>query len=169
MKNVQRLSAKVNLGNIGRSSDHVAAEEVPFIIPKEELHLFVDGLLKANNLDQSQSNPEKSAVLAATKILRIRTDVNGILAELGLPVSPVLDILLDLFVSEKRGRNVSISDAAIAGHSSPTTGLRWVGVLTDFGLIERSDDASDSRRSFITLTVLGRQVALQCIEACSVN
>lgn len=169
MKNVECFRAKVSLEDFGQSNDRLNVEESPVLVPKEELHQFVESLLKANIRDQSQGNLETSATLVATRIIRIRTVIKGILAELGLPVSPVLDILLDLFVSEKNGRNVSISDAAIAGHCSATTGLRWVGVLIDFGLVQRSDDASDNRRSFVNLTDFGRQVTLQCIEACSVN
>jgi DNA-binding MarR family transcriptional regulator len=34
----------------------------------------------------------------------------------------------------------------------PTTALRWIGQMSDAGLLMRVDDETDRRRAFITLT-----------------
>ena len=34
----------------------------------------------------------------------------------------------------------------------PTTALRWIGQMTESGLLERVEDETDRRRAFITLT-----------------
>jgi DNA-binding MarR family transcriptional regulator len=34
----------------------------------------------------------------------------------------------------------------------PTTALRWIGQLTEAGLLQRVEDDTDRRRAFITLT-----------------
>jgi len=59
------------------------------------------------------------------------------------------DILLDLYVNDAQGKSVSISDACIASGVAPTTGLRWINKLLEAGLIIRSDDPHDRRKSYL--------------------
>lgn len=59
---------------------------------------------------------------------------------------PQWDLLLDLFVAGKRGRQVSVSSACIAASVPPTTALRHIVILTEHGHIERVPDPYDSRR-----------------------
>lgn len=59
---------------------------------------------------------------------------------------PQWDLLLDLFIAGKRGRQVSVSSACIAASVPPTTALRHIVILTDNGYIERIPDPYDSRR-----------------------
>ncbi|MGY6551805.1 MAG: MarR family transcriptional regulator [Erythrobacter sp.] len=68
---------------------------------------------------------------------------------------PAWDILLDLYIAHAEGKAVSVSSACIGSASPPTTGLRWLGVLSDEGLITRQNDASDHRRVMISLTDRG--------------
>lgn len=65
---------------------------------------------------------------------------------------PAWDILLDLFAAWLDGKRVSISSACIAAAVPPTTGLRYLGMLEDRGLIERDPDPHDRRRSFVRVT-----------------
>lgn len=65
---------------------------------------------------------------------------------------PVWDILLDLFVQMNSGRTVSITSACIASSVPPTTALRWITMLVQRGLVKRTNDPSDARRTFIELT-----------------
>lgn len=62
------------------------------------------------------------------------------------------DIVLDLFINQVAGRKVSISSACIAANVPSTTALRYVYVLEGHGLIKRTDDRSDHRRSFLELS-----------------
>lgn len=64
---------------------------------------------------------------------------------------PAWDILLDLYVSQLRGRRVSVSSACIAGNVPATTALRYIKMLCDEGLIERVPDADDNRRIWVQL------------------
>jgi hypothetical protein len=63
-------------------------------------------------------------------------------------------ILLDLYANQGK-RRVSVSSASIASGGPPTTGLRWIGLLLDAGLIERIADARDGRRVHLELTQRG--------------
>lgn len=65
---------------------------------------------------------------------------------------PAWDILLDLFIAEADGKPVSVSSACIGSASPPTTGLRWLGVLAEQGLVDRQHDPQDQRRVLVRLT-----------------
>lgn len=68
---------------------------------------------------------------------------------------PAWDILLDLYIAHADGKPVSVSSACIGSASPPTTGLRWLGVLADEGLVVRENDADDHRRVLVRLTRAG--------------
>ncbi|WP_394728199.1 MarR family transcriptional regulator [Altererythrobacter sp. GH1-8] len=65
---------------------------------------------------------------------------------------PAWDILLDLYIAYAEGKTVSVSSACIGSASPPTTGLRWLGVLQDAGLVEREHDPHDQRRILVRLS-----------------
>ncbi|MEO1731548.1 MAG: winged helix DNA-binding protein [Pseudomonadota bacterium] len=65
---------------------------------------------------------------------------------------PGWDILLDLYIAQVEEKPVSVSSACIGSAAPPTTGLRWLGVLAEQGLVEREHDARDQRRVLVRLT-----------------
>ena len=71
---------------------------------------------------------------------------------------PAWDILLDLYISLKRNKLVSVSDACLASGVPSTTSLRSLGILTTNGLVERSRDHTDRRRTFVRLTRTGEDL-----------
>lgn len=68
---------------------------------------------------------------------------------------PTWDILLDLYVALREGRRVPTTSACIGAHVPPTTALRWLRILEMRGLIEREEDGSDGRRTFVKLSERG--------------
>ena len=68
---------------------------------------------------------------------------------------PAWDILLDLYVAHAENTPVSVSSACIGSAAPPTTGLRWLGVLAEQGLILRQHDPEDQRRVLVRLTDKG--------------
>lgn len=68
---------------------------------------------------------------------------------------PAWDILLDLYIAHAQGKMVSVSSACIGSASPATTGLRWLAVLTEQGLIAREADTHDHRRIMVRLTDKG--------------
>ena len=65
---------------------------------------------------------------------------------------PAWDMLLDLTAARAEHARVSVTSLCIASGVPPTTALRWIGQMTDAGLLERVEDETDRRRAFITLT-----------------
>lgn len=65
---------------------------------------------------------------------------------------PAWDILLDLFIGKIAGLRLSITSVCIASQVPSTTALRWIKQLEGEGLLLRTDDTTDHRRSFIELT-----------------
>lgn len=68
---------------------------------------------------------------------------------------PAWDILLDLYIAHADGKPVSVSSACIGSAAPPTTGLRWLGVLAEEGLVVRENYADDHRRVLVRLTRAG--------------
>ncbi|HTM96170.1 MAG TPA: winged helix DNA-binding protein [Croceibacterium sp.] len=65
---------------------------------------------------------------------------------------PAWDMLLDLTAARVEHTRVSVTSLCIASGVPPTTALRWIGQMTDAGLLQRVEDETDRRRAFITLT-----------------
>jgi hypothetical protein len=65
---------------------------------------------------------------------------------------PAWDMLLDLTAARAEHSRVSVTSLCIASGVPPTTALRWIGQMTEAGLLQRIEDKTDRRRAFITLT-----------------
>ncbi len=65
---------------------------------------------------------------------------------------PGWDLLLDLFAARLQNRSISVSSACIAADVPSTTGLRWLSVLEQSGLIERIENDADQRVTWVKLT-----------------
>lgn len=100
--------------------------------------------------------PNRRAALATARhaywLRRQRTQIFGSAELFG---EPAWDILLDLYIAHAEGKPVSVSSACIGSASPATTGLRWLAVLTEHGLIAREADANDHRRIMVQLTECG--------------
>lgn len=74
----------------------------------------------------------------------------------GLFEDPAWDMLLDLYAAELEGAQVSVSSLCIAAAVAPTTALRWIGRMTEAGLLVRQPDPFDRRRAFLGLSADAR-------------
>jgi len=83
------------------------------------------------------------------KIRRVR---DRIFQEPDMFAEPAWDMLLDLMVADRDHRSVSVTSACVASCVPLTTALRWVSVLEAKGLIERTRDDDDARRSYLMVT-----------------
>ncbi|MFA9199757.1 MAG: winged helix DNA-binding protein [Cypionkella sp.] len=92
--------------------------------------------------------PDPRLVRRIIRQRRLRADYFG----QELFADPAWDILLDLTAARAEHVRVSVTSLCIASGVPPTTALRWIGQMTEAGLLEREDDDSDRRRAFIRLS-----------------
>lgn len=69
---------------------------------------------------------------------------------------PAWNMLLDLYISERRSALVAVSSLCIAAKVPSITALRWLAMLEKRELISRRADEYDRRRSFLFLTAEAR-------------
>ncbi len=106
----------------------------------------------------------EALVEKAAAIYRGRRSRERIFAGLDLFAEPAWDILLDLFVAAGKHHLISVSSASIAATVAPTTGLRWINILSELGLVARSSDSDDRRRTFLRLTAKGLELTTQAVR-----
>jgi hypothetical protein len=110
---------------------------------------------------EEQSDPARSSrttrhrLALARDAYALRRRRTAIFGNPDLFGEPAWDILLDLYIAQAEGKSVSVSSACIGSASPATTGLRWLGVLAEEGLIVRENDAGDHRRVLVRLTPAG--------------
>lgn len=64
---------------------------------------------------------------------------------------PAWDMMLDLFINTRRGRQVSVTNLCAAAAASPTTALRYIALLEKRGHILRMRARHDGRVTYIQL------------------
>ncbi len=87
-------------------------------------------------------------VAFAHRILGLRHLRDKMLGE-DLFSDPAWDLLLHLYVRNAAGLRVAISSLCRSARVRPTTGLRWINLLADAGLLVKADDPADARRVFV--------------------
>ncbi|MET4132426.1 hypothetical protein ABIE62_001555 [Porphyrobacter sp. MBR-155] len=112
------------------------------------------GTTPASAQDRAPRSDRRHLVLAR-KTYSLRRKRAVIFGNPELFGEPAWDILLDLFIAQAEGKPVSVSSACIGSAAPATTGLRWLGVLADEGLIVRENDSGDNRRVLVRLSNTG--------------
>ena len=70
---------------------------------------------------------------------------------------PTWDMMLDLMLANANGRTLSASDLATGAGVPLSSGLRMIAALEAQGLVKRSIDERDRRRSLVRLTEEGTE------------
>lgn len=65
---------------------------------------------------------------------------------------PIWDILLDLFISTAFGKPTTVKSSTIASGVPQTTALRYLNLLEERGIVERSASPNDGRAVILRLT-----------------
>lgn len=93
----------------------------------------------------------RQAASLAAHYLKMRRRRSAIIGA-DIFADPCWDMLLDLFVQASNGIDVSVKSACLASGVPCTTALGYVSILEREGLIIRSADRSDRRRTFLRLS-----------------
>lgn len=70
---------------------------------------------------------------------------------------PTWDMMLDLMLANANGRTLSASDLATGAGVPLSSGLRMIAAIEAAGLVKRSIDERDRRRTIVRLTELGAE------------
>ncbi|WP_338427095.1 MarR family transcriptional regulator [Sphingopyxis kveilinensis] len=70
---------------------------------------------------------------------------------------PAWDMMLDLMLASAHGRMLSASDLATGAGVPLSSGLRMIALLEHCGLVHRSIDERDRRRTLVRLTDIGTE------------
>lgn len=111
------------------------------------------------------ARPGHSHLVLARKIYALRRKRAAFFGNPDLFGEPAWDILLDLYIAQGEGKQVSVSSACIGSAAPATTGLRWLSVLADQGLVVRENDPEDHRRVLVRLTGAGLAAMDRFFEA----
>ncbi|TIX50230.1 hypothetical protein [Alteraurantiacibacter aquimixticola] len=115
---------------------------------------------RISHLPQSnkQSQPTDIDLASiASAIYRARRRRSRFLPE-ALFAEPAWDMLLELFVTQAFGRQVSVSSICLAADVPQTTGLRYLEILEKVRFVERRYMPGDRRVKMVSLTQLGYKV-----------
>lgn len=74
------------------------------------------------------------------------------------------DMLLDLLVAAEEGRRLDVKSVCLAGCVPSSTGLRLIDRLIRVGMIRRTANALDRRKSMVALTAEGHAAMRRHLE-----
>ena len=99
---------------------------------------------------------------AAAEIYRMRRERDRLMPA-GLMGEPAWDMLLALY-SEEPGK-LPPSSLCYASGVPSSTALRWIEVLSQQGLVERTEHKRDPHLVLLSLTGKGRTIVERCLKA----
>lgn len=115
-----------------------------------------DGLIgyRAGPVQHRTTLPQPLATVRADDVramIRLRRQRDRLFPA-DLFADPAWDMMLDLMAARIERLKVAVSSLCIAAAVPPTTALRWIRTLTEFGIFVRVADPTDGRRVFIELS-----------------
>ncbi|HEX7783144.1 MAG TPA: MarR family transcriptional regulator [Sphingobium sp.] len=94
---------------------------------------------------------QADGLAAVARLLLKESDLRGSYFRQTPFSDPAWHILLDLFIAAVEKKDVSVSSLCVAARVPSSTALRWIKHLADEGLVGRSADQEDRRRSFVRI------------------
>ena len=112
----------------------------------------------------SQTISDRKLAIIASSIYRTRRRREQYFDE-ALFGEPSWDMLLDLFVSKALGRRVNVTSLCLAAQVPQTTAMRYLRLLEEKGLVERTPAPDDRRVTLVEMTQEGyRQMRLYVVD-----
>lgn len=123
----------------------------------EAIENFAHHIKEAQPRRSRATDRRETLLMHARRIYNARRATNRIMDLAGFLTSPAFDTLLDLYINAASQRSVSVTSACIGTSCPPTTALRWIRLLEKQGLVSRSSDPLDRRKTYLVLTNEGIQ------------
>lgn len=126
----------------------------------KELSTFVSLLSRlistSNEVKEgSRKISEQSLTTIAENLYRFRRRRDALMtSRFGTDIfaDPAWDIILDLYIQNSKNQDVCVTSACTAAMVPVTTALRYITVLSDRGMIERSKNHKDGRSYLLRLS-----------------
>lgn len=121
---------------------------------------MLNHLLAGDDLSSGRSPPARPLhhALGAARALRQNLE----LREKRLPFLPSCNpgwkILIEIFIAHSENKPISITDLSHLSAIPTATSLRWLAILAEHGLVTRTPDTNDRRRTWLELTPAGQAV-----------
>lgn len=120
--------------------------------PDQRATILADVRAKADAAARlTQQSLRETNVALARRVHSTRLKGNRLLGA-RIMCDPNFEMLLDLFVADYEGRQVSVSDLCLSADAPQTTGLRHIARLESAGYLRRTADRRDGRRCWIEPT-----------------
>src|SRR6476661_3623815 len=110
-----------------------------------------DGFSRTETADRRSDTDETILPSRTVRALQAARKRRTAVFDGDLFADPAWDILLELYALDLEQRRASVSGVYAATSVPASTALRWVSKLEQDGLVARTDDPLDSRRSWIEL------------------
>lgn len=105
-------------------------------------------------------------LIEAARLIRAQRKLRHKYFKKSLFGEPAWGMMLELFISEHSGREVSTTSLCLASDVPATTAHRYVAILMDSGLIIRQPHAKDQRQAVVHLSANGRKAITEYLAAC---
>ena len=146
MGQIHMFEDDINLSNLG--------------LDGKELSTFVNLLSRlisssGETKEGPRKLPEQNLTAIAERVYRVRRRRDALMtARFGGDIfsDPAWDIILDLYIHNSKNQDVSVTSVCSASMVPITTALRYITVLSERGLIERSKNPKDGRSYLLRLT-----------------
>lgn len=146
MGQIHMFKDDINLSNLG--------------LDGKELSTFVNLLSRlisssGETKEGPRKLPEQNLTAIAERVYRVRRRRDALMtARFGGEIfsDPAWDIILDLYIHNSKNQDVSVTSVCSASMVPITTALRYITVLSERGLIERSKNPKDGRSYLLRLT-----------------
>ncbi|MBB4612516.1 MarR family winged helix-turn-helix transcriptional regulator [Novosphingobium taihuense] len=113
------------------------------------------------------SDPDLESLRLALSLYALRRKRDAVSARKGLFGEPGWDILLDLYIADRRRTEIQVSSVCLDAGVPSTTILRWISRLEEENLVYREADTTDARRRYVRLTDDGRALMRSVLKAMS--
>lgn len=154
------------LSQLARSANMLAAELARFSQGSEaDLR---DGQGQADLTVGNGDSADPASVEQSRAALRVLSSLGEQKGEIfgdALSPDPAWEMLLELMIGRFTGRRTCVTSLCLASKTPLTTALRRIDALIDAGLVVRSRDLDDRRRTYVQLSELGVQKMQQYLAS----
>lgn len=156
------ISATRKLDRIGRALDvaildhmivtseqvhHIMSEDAISGMANKPAHYMLRSPTKGQVDDPDERILQNARIVARRRLLR-----RQLLGAPDLFGEPAWDMLLDLFIQQCKGRLLPMSSLCLSADIPNSSAMKLIQRLCDAGLLERSPDPGDGRRSLIKIS-----------------